>query len=130
MQRLTQTGFRVWCSAAFLARRADVDWVYREGLNQFFPKQWRRLTEILDDEQTPLLGYQALMNSDNELERMDAAKRFAAWEAECANLRPDSRLVRHLTKALKSAHDVGSAPITTPTIVLLRRTSCWLKLSA
>jgi len=86
----------------FLARRADVDWVYREGLNQFFPEQWRRLTEILDDEQTPLLGYQALMNSDNELERMDAAKRFAAWEAECANLRPDSRLVRHLTKASRA----------------------------
>ena len=42
------------------------------------------------------------MNSDNELERMDAAKRFAAWEAECANLRPDSRLVKHLTKASRA----------------------------
>ena len=83
----------------FLGRRQDIEWIYGEGLNRFYPDQWREFCAPLDHGADPIEGYQALMSAKNELGRMDAAKRFAAWEAECSNLRPDARLVRHLTKA-------------------------------
>jgi proline iminopeptidase len=83
----------------FLGRKQDIEWIYGAGLNRFYPDQWREFCAPLEDGVDPIQGYQALMGAQNELGRMDAAKRFAAWEAECSNLRPDARLVQHLTKA-------------------------------
>ena len=81
----------------FLGRQADIDWIYKDGAKAFFPEHWADfMAPILSDEPTaPCESYRELMASDNDLVRMTAAKAWSVWEAHCANLHPNARLLNH-----------------------------------
>ena len=81
----------------FLCRQRDIDWFYQEGANRFFPDQWRALLQPLSEtERNDILnGYSRLLNGDNELLRLSAAKAWALWEGQCATLRPNPNVIEH-----------------------------------
>jgi len=83
----------------FLCRQRDLDWLYRDGANRLFPDHWQRFKEALpaNEHEDLLFAYHHRLQSDNDLERMSAAKGWAAWEAHCSTLNPSSTLVNHFT---------------------------------
>lgn len=79
----------------FLGRRKDLDWLYKEGANRFFPDAWQEfLKPIPLAEQDDLIAafYRRLTGTD-ELARRSAAKAWAGWEGECSTLRPSHAVV-------------------------------------
>ncbi len=83
----------------FLCRQKDIGWFYREGANRVFPDYWEELLKPLKGQQCDdvLAGYHRLLNSDNELQRMGAAKAWSSWEGNCATLRPNHSVMGHFT---------------------------------
>ncbi|RLT93084.1 prolyl aminopeptidase [Ketobacter sp.] len=83
----------------FLCRRKDIDWFYREGANRIFPDHWEELLKPLKGQAEPdvLTGYHRLLNGENELQRMAAAKAWSSWEGSCATLRPNQSVLGQFT---------------------------------
>lgn len=82
----------------FLCRPEDLDWFYREGgASRVFPDYWRGFEAgISKSERTdPIAAYHRRLTSDNELERMQAAKAWSIWEGRCATLHPNQSVVDH-----------------------------------
>lgn len=79
----------------FLCRPQEIHWFYQEGANRIFPDYWEDyLKPIPENEHGDLLhAFYRRLTSDNEIERMAAAKAWSIWEGRCATLRP-SRAVR------------------------------------
>lgn len=79
----------------FLCRPQEIHWFYQEGANRIFPDYWEDyLKPIPENERSDLLhAFYRRLTSDNEIERMAAAKAWSIWEGRCATLRP-SRAVR------------------------------------
>jgi proline iminopeptidase len=97
----------------FLGRVADTHWISKEGASRFFPDAWAEFIAPLPaaSRSDPLKAYAQLMQSNNEIQRMTAAKAWSLWEARCANLRPHSRLLdyvsapqRALTRCVIATH--------------------------
>jgi proline iminopeptidase len=83
----------------FLGRKKDVDWFYQEGASQFFPDHWEDfVAPIPEEERANFPGaYYHMMTGANELARMGAAKAWSSWEAHCATLHPNQRLIKHFS---------------------------------
>ncbi len=72
----------------FLCRQQDIDWFYQGGAARLFPDAWQDfLAPIPTDERDHLVqAYHKRLTSDNELQRMAAAKAWSAWEGRTATL--------------------------------------------
>lgn len=72
----------------FLCRERDIGWFYREGASRIFPEYWQDfLAPLAGDEDPDLVAaYYRKLTSDNEIERMSAAKAWSIWEGRCATL--------------------------------------------
>ncbi len=83
----------------FLCRQRDLDWLYRDGANRIFTDSWQQLLKLLPahSQHDIVKGYSTLLNADNELQRMAAAKAWAAWEGSCSTLRPNPTMKGNLT---------------------------------
>ncbi|WP_210398252.1 prolyl aminopeptidase [Motiliproteus sediminis] len=83
----------------FLCRQQDIDWLYQSGANRFFPDHWNKFAApIPADERSDLVAaYHRRLSSDNDLERMAAAKAWCSWEAHCSTLNPSTTLLNHYT---------------------------------
>lgn len=84
----------------FLSRQADLDWFYKEGgASRIFPDQWADLVKPVPENQRHdlIAAYEKLLHSENELQRMAAAKAWSAWEGNCATLRPNQNVIEHFT---------------------------------
>lgn len=81
----------------FLCRPREIHWFYQEGASRIFPDYWQAyLKPIPAVEQHDLLqAFYRRLTSDNELERMAAAKAWAMWEGRCATLKPSRAVVDH-----------------------------------
>jgi proline iminopeptidase len=81
----------------FLCRQKDMDWFYKDGANRIFPDQWLELLRPVRENMRHdiLAAYSTLLSSENELQRMAAAKAWAAWEGGCATLRPNHSVMGH-----------------------------------
>lgn len=86
----------------FLCRQPDIDWFYQDGASRIFPDYWQDfLAPIPMGERDDLLAaYYRRLTSENELERIRAAKAWSIWEARCATLLPN----RHVVERLGSPH--------------------------
>ena len=75
----------------FLGRQQDLDWLYRQGAGRFFPEEWQRFLAPIDP--TADAGiidqYFQVLQSENELGRVSAAKAWARWEASNSSFRPN-----------------------------------------
>jgi proline iminopeptidase len=75
--------------SVFLARQTDVDWFFKTGAKQIFPLQWREFVKGIPraERSDILVAYSKLLNDDNEIKRMGAAKAWSAWHRACATLK-------------------------------------------
>lgn len=81
----------------FLCRPQEIHWFYQEGASRLFPDLWESfLAPIPEHERGDLLtAYYRRLTSDNELERMAAAKAWSLWEGRTATLRPSQAVIDH-----------------------------------
>ncbi len=81
----------------FLCRPREIHWFYQEGASRIFADYWQHYLEPIPvAEHTDLLrAYYKRLTSDNEIERMAAAKAWSLWEGRCATLKPSSTVVEH-----------------------------------
>lgn len=86
----------------FLCRQQDIDWFYQDGAGRIFPDYWQDfVTPIpLAERGNLLTAYYRRLISENELERIRAAKAWSIWEARCATLHPN----RHVVERLGNSH--------------------------
>lgn len=79
----------------FLCRDEDVRWFYQDGAGRIFPDYWQEYLQVIPKaEQGDMLGaYYKRLTSDNELERMAAAKAWSIWEGRCATLHANPGVV-------------------------------------
>lgn len=78
----------------FLGRKKDIQWFYQDGARQIFPDKWENFLEpIPPSERNNLIqAYYSRLNGEDEVARMNAAKHWALWEAQCATLHPSHEL--------------------------------------
>ncbi|BBB31263.1 prolyl aminopeptidase [Neptunomonas japonica] len=81
----------------FLAREQDIQWFYQQGASAIFPDYWQDFICLIPkNEQGNLLSaYYQRLTSQNEIERMAAAKAWAVWEGRCSTLDPNPNIVDH-----------------------------------
>ena len=81
----------------FLCRDQDIRWFYQWGASQIFPDYWQDFLAPISTEQRGdlLQAYHRQLVSDNEIERMAAAKAWSVWEGRCATLHPQPALVNN-----------------------------------
>lgn len=79
----------------FLCREKDLQWFYQFGASEVFPEYWQMYADFIpEEEQKDFIAayYQRLTGSD-ELVQMAAAKIWSTWEAQCATLHPNKKVV-------------------------------------
>lgn len=85
----------------FLGREEDIQWFYQHGTRHMFPDHWHEFASVVpaNDQDDIVKGYYNLLTSNDELHRMAAAKAWAKWEAQCATLDPNPKLVDKYNEA-------------------------------
>ena len=83
----------------FLCRQQDIDWFYQGGTARLFPDAWEDfVSPIPQNERSDLVkAYYTRLTSDNELERMAAAKAWSIWEGCTATLKPNSAVIDYFS---------------------------------
>ncbi len=83
----------------FLSRQQDIHWLYQHGASVIFPDYWQDFIHKIPvtEHNTLLRAYYQRLTSDNELERMSAAKAWSIWEGRCSTLVPNADTVEHFS---------------------------------
>ncbi len=83
----------------FLCRQQDIDWFYQLGASRLFPEAWQAFLQPIPkyERQDMIAAYHRRLTSDNELERMAAAKAWSIWEGSTATLRPSSKVLDYFS---------------------------------
>jgi len=81
----------------FLCRDQDIQWLYQEGASRVFPDHWQDFQSVVpESEQSNMMSaYHRRLTSNNELERMGAAKAWSVWEGSISTLEPNTSKVDH-----------------------------------
>jgi len=84
----------------FLCRKKDLHWFYQDGASQIFPDEWQQYIRpiALDQRNAFISAYYKMLTSENELERMAAAKAWSGWEGACSTLKINKAVRDHFTK--------------------------------
>lgn len=79
----------------FLCRDEDIHWFYQDGAGRVFPDYWQEYLQVIPktEQDDMLAAYYKRLTSDNELERMAAAKAWSIWEGRCATLHANPEVV-------------------------------------
>lgn len=75
----------------YLVRNEDIEWVYgKNGACRIFPDAWQEFIRIIPENQRNniILSYYEKLSSNNELERMAAAKAWSTWVSHCCIFKP------------------------------------------
>jgi len=83
----------------FLCRQQDIDWFYQGGAARLFPDAWEDfIAPIPEGERSSMVAaYHKRLTSDNELERMAAAKAWSIWEGSTATLIKNSAVIDYFS---------------------------------
>lgn len=83
----------------FLCREQDFKWFYQDGAKYIFPDYWEEFLVPLGESEhgDVIRAYHNLLNSEDELARMGAAKHWAQWEGQCATLHPCKAVYKRFT---------------------------------
>lgn len=79
----------------YLARQQDIDWFYKRGASLIYPDYWQEFTHLVptDNQDNIPAYYTQLLQGENELARMSAAKNWALWQARCSSLQPHTNVI-------------------------------------
>lgn len=75
----------------FLCRKEEINWFYQFGAHHVFPDYWEKYQEVIPEHERHdmLTAYYKKLTSDNEFERLSAAKAWSTWEGSTIKLIPD-----------------------------------------
>jgi len=81
----------------FLCREKEINWFYQQGANKIFPDFWEKFIEPVKTENTDniLASYHKILNQQNEVRQLAAAKAWSIWEASCSNLQTSTSVIKH-----------------------------------
>ncbi len=84
----------------FLCRERDIRWFYQSGADRIHPEHWREFVSFIPETERGDLvrAYHRRLTADDAALRLEAARRWALWEARCATLRPDPGLEAHFAE--------------------------------
>lgn len=82
-----------------LLRQKDIDWIYNHGLNKFFPECWQDFINIIPatEHDNIIAAYHRRLTGNDDFIKMQCAKRWAAWEAQCATLHFSKDILNNYT---------------------------------
>jgi proline iminopeptidase len=83
----------------FLCRQQDINWLYQSGTSRLFPEAWHAFQQAIPamERADMVAAYYQRLTSDNELERMAAAKAWSVWEGSTATLRQDAAVIDYFS---------------------------------
>jgi proline iminopeptidase len=83
----------------FLCREQDIHWFYQSGTSRLFPDRWQDFVQPIPPAERGdmVSAYYKRLTSQNELERMAAAKAWSIWEGSTATLRPDHTVMDYFS---------------------------------
>jgi proline iminopeptidase len=92
-QRVTELVLR----GIFTFRQTELDWLYRYGASEIFPREWEAfLAPIPEAERDDLVAaYHRRLTGPDPAVRLAAAKAWSRWEAETVTLHPAPGVVDH-----------------------------------
>lgn len=73
----------------FLGSEKEYDWLYKKGgVERFFPEYYQEFIRplALEDKRDPVLGYQKIFASDNEVAIIAASKAWYLWELRLSTI--------------------------------------------
>ncbi len=88
----------------FLCRPKEIYWFYQFGAHHLFPDAWEKyVAPIPVSERGDMVGaYYERLISDNENERLEAARAWSIWEATLSRLVTDPKDIETFTEASKA----------------------------
>lgn len=77
----------------FLGRKSDVHWLFQEGSSNIYPDKWEDFIKIIPENERDnmIKAYYKRLTSNNEEERLQAAKAWSIWEGNVVLLLPDEK---------------------------------------
>lgn len=83
----------------FLGRQRDLHWFYQSGANYIFPDYWESFVSPIPEEERDNIidAYYKRLTGQDELAKMNAAKHWSLWEAQCATLSPSKSVCERLS---------------------------------
>jgi proline iminopeptidase len=90
-QRVTELILR----GIFLMRQREVDWLYQEGANRFFPDAWEPYRDVIPEAERGdfMQAYAKRLLSEDPALNLPAAKAWSIWEGACSKLIPDEDFI-------------------------------------
>src|ERR687884_203633 len=81
----------------FLCRPKEIRWFYQEGASAIFPDVWEEYLRVIPEAERGdmLSAYHRRLTSENEAERLEAARAWSIWEGSTSKLFPDQDLISH-----------------------------------
>jgi len=72
----------------FLMTDLELDWFYNGGAGMFFPKQWKKLIDLLmpEDQKDVICSYHTKLFQANEKEQTKYARAWTEWETALATM--------------------------------------------
>lgn len=85
----------------FLIRQKELHWLYQEGANYIFPDAWKEFVELIPENERDdmILAYYKRLTSKDMRTQIEAASRWAVWEASTSKLRQDEELIRKFAES-------------------------------
>jgi proline iminopeptidase len=90
----------------FMLRKKEIDWFYQYGASELFPDRWQHfLAPIPKSERGDMLNaYYRRLTSDDDEQRMAAARAWSTWEGSTSTLLPDEAMAAEF-----GADDIAAA---------------------
>jgi proline iminopeptidase len=81
----------------FLCRRHEIQWFYQSGASRIFPDHWHDFIAPIPaaERHDMVAAYYKRLTSENEIERMRAARAWSIWEGRTSSLYSNPDVVDH-----------------------------------
>ena len=81
----------------FLTRPQELKWFYQYGASEIFPDFWEQYKNAIpEDERGDFMSaYYKRLTSEDQTERLEAARAWSVWEGSTSKLFPDKSLMEH-----------------------------------
>jgi len=88
----------------FLCRPKEIYWFYQFGASHLFPDAWEKyLAPIPESERGDMVGaYYDRLTSNNEEEKLEAARAWSIWEATLCRLVTETKDIEAMTEPVKA----------------------------
>lgn len=79
----------------FLGTKSEIDWIYQDGASKIYPDKWEEYFNLIPENErgNMIEAYYKRLTSNNEEERLKAARAWSMWEGSIVNLIPDDETI-------------------------------------